>query len=293
MKYYRREFFISRVCSGFVKIKHPKKTLKVYSPTIQMQYDVNEVYIEMYEQALSEGVCTDDDIYSFLIDSGKWTEKEEELLEELPKHIEKWQTEMYTAAISFKTNTLIKFRKYLARAREEFINLNKIRHQYYSYTCEGLAAQVRASYIIENCTKTLSNKKFKFNSVKLQEVLYEYNKNAITPEDLRLLARTAPWTNLWNAAKANGNPFNKYGTDLSSEQQLLLMWTKMYENISESPECPSEKILEDDDLLDGWLIVQRKKRMEEKGGGLQLSEKMSKADEVFLVAETNPSLPHM
>jgi hypothetical protein len=63
----------------------------------------------------------------------------------------------------------------------------------------------------------------------------------------------------------------------------------MYDRIYESPDCPSEEVINDDDMLDGWLLVQKRHRegerqkqeLQQKVGG-----KLGKADDVFLMAET-------
>jgi DNA-binding GntR family transcriptional regulator len=51
---------------------------------------------------------------------------------------------------------------------------------------------------------------------------------------------------------------------LSVDQKNLLVWSRMYDNIQESMECPSDKVIEDDDALDGWFIEQRRKNEREK-----------------------------
>ena len=38
----------------------------------------------------------------------------------------------------------------------------------------------------------------------------------------------------------------------------------MYDNVYESTECPPEEVINDDDVLDGWFIKQRKDREEAK-----------------------------
>ena len=38
----------------------------------------------------------------------------------------------------------------------------------------------------------------------------------------------------------------------------------MYDNVYESHERPNDKIIEDDDCLDGWFIVQRRKHEKDK-----------------------------
>ena len=40
----------------------------------------------------------------------------------------------------------------------------------------------------------------------------------------------------------------------------IVMWSQLYDNVQESMDAPTKDVIKDDDLLDGWLIVQGKKR---------------------------------
>lgn len=102
-----------------------------------------------------------------------------------------------------------------------------------------------------------------------------------------MLARTSPWSGLWPVLKSNGRIFDN--VNLSDEQQSLLSWSLMYDKIYESPDCPSDDIIHDDDMLDGWILVQkeeRKKNMKQQEAKGALNEKVQNSDEVFIVAET-------
>ena len=61
----------------------------------------------------------------------------------------------------------------------------------------------------------------------------------------------------------------------------------MYDNIYESPDAPSEDVINDDDLLDGWTILQKKKREREKAQAeleAKMGDKAQGAGEIFLMA---------
>jgi hypothetical protein len=80
--------------------------------------------------------------------------------------------------------------------------------------------------------------------------------------------------------------FNFGTEDTTDEQRALINISKMYDSIYEHPECPDDKIIEDDDMLDGWMLFQKEKREKEKKqdsivGG---NNKMKNAGEIFLMA---------
>ena len=40
---------------------------------------------------------------------------------------------------------------------------------------------------------------------------------------------------------------------------VIVIWSKMYDNVQESIDAPIQSVMEDDDALDGWFIVQNRK----------------------------------
>ena len=51
----------------------------------------------------------------------------------------------------------------------------------------------------------------------------------------------------------------------------------MYDNIQESMDCPTEDVINDDDMLDGWFIVQNRKReKDKKEKDVDLAEKIAR-----------------
>ena len=64
----------------------------------------------------------------------------------------------------------------------------------------------------------------------------------------------------------------------------------MYDNIQESLDCPSDDVINDDDMLDGWFVIQRKKQEKDRAESELESrvgnEKISNSEEVFVMAQT-------
>src|SRR5690606_24037721 len=72
-------------------------------------------------------------------------------------------------------------------------------------------------------------------------------------------------------------------------QKNLLTWTSIYSKIKQHPDCPSDELIEDDDALDGWMILQGEKSEQERFKAeidkkLQ-NPKIANADEVYLMAD--------
>jgi hypothetical protein len=84
---------------------------------------------------------------------------------------------------------------------------------------------------------------------------------------------------------------NEENSELTYNQKNLIIWSQMYDNIQESMDCPSKDVIEDDDMLDGWFIIQAQKREKENAekevDGLVKNEKIKNASEVFVVAQSD------
>jgi hypothetical protein len=103
----------------------------------------------------------------------------------------------------------------------------------------------------------------------------------------RQIAKSPAWKMLWAAGKTE-SLFGKGAIYLTDEQLSVINWSRMYDSVYESAECPSEIVLDDDDLLDGWLITQSKKREAEKNQQLGNNKGSNKPglQETFIPAET-------
>ena len=283
MEFYQRELFLARIKSGTVRVKVDGKTYIVGSPSADTEYGACEIYTETYHQCLEDGIMTDDDVYDILVERELWTDKQEhELNTIVPGHIDYWKVELFNSFL--KSETKKKVRKYLAAVKEESDRLYTIRHQFDQHTCAGIANFMKTQYVLKECTPNVDWSALDFN-----KFLAHFYRVVLTSEQIRELSRTMPWSNEWSGLKKNGRIFDQ--TNLSPEQKALIMWSSMYDNIHESPDCPPDDIIADDDCLDGWLIVQRRKREAARNqtaveDHLSKNPKISGAQEVFVPAET-------
>ena len=133
-------------------------------------------------------------------------------------------------------------------------------------TLESYAEKASSIFII----RKLGN----FSSRLAEKLHYAQIKEGVTIQDIRKLARSDYWQNVYNACR----PFK---APLTDEQVALSSFTRMYANIQKHPECPDPEIIEDDDMLDGWLISQSKQN---KKKSPSFGKKIDSAKEVFIMA---------
>jgi len=288
MEPYEREFYISRICAGYIKYKiNSELSIYIRPLTIDQRYEANETFRDAYNEALLNEVITSEECMEMLKDLNLWSDEEEETLEKLNKDIEELKVQLYNASFRIELKNTI--RKALAKAKNRFIELASKRAAYDFLTCKGYATYCRYNWTLENATKYPDNNVYDWKHVDLNTILAFYHREQLGDDQLRELAKTEPWRSIWASSKKNGAVFSQCGVELTEEQRSLIAWSSMYDNVYESMECPSDDVIEDDDMLDGWLIIQKRKREEEQkkssADNVIGNSKINNADEVFIMTD--------
>lgn len=266
-----------------------KKILYVKEPSISDNLQALRIYQKRFDQAFYSGVYKEVDIIKKLISVNLWSDKEQEHLDSIPDKIEEAKVQLYLAYKSFRSRKVA--RKNLLRLYKEFSELYKKRDILSEQTCEGFASLCKTRFLIclntfnENGERVFPDYHEEDNNA-VSEVVLNYLMTVIPDTTVRYISRKDLWRSFWGPGKLQGGVFGKPSIELSQDQRSLISWSKIYDSINESPDCPSTLVLEDDDMLDGWLIYQGRKREKEKSNKLD-SEKGAnvKGDEVYLFAD--------
>ena len=255
----------------------------------------SELYHDVLRESELGGLYSEEELLQFLVDNDFWDQKRQSDLEIIPKQIEDSKVALFSS--SFKSNERAVIRKALGLAKAEFVKLTNERHQYDYLSCSGAAGIAQTRYLVGIGLHTLDGRPV-FNDISfwgssssiLDDVMSAYSSTRIDESHYRELARTEPWRSFWNAAKVEHCLFGTPPVDWTDDQKTLVNWSMLYDNVYNHPDCPGDKVIEDDDLLDGWLIVQRRNREkgmnELDGEKLLKNEKIRNSQEVFLIAET-------
>jgi hypothetical protein len=288
MKHHEREFFIGRIRSGKIRIKFNNNILHILPPTFDTIMESCEVYNDIYEKSYVDGIMDEFENLDFMIEHGLWSYEEDEKINLLQKDIERLKIEIYNSRNNDKLKKTI--RAYIRGGEKQLSELNQKKHQYYYNTREGIATTEKTAFIIKNTTY-LGDKLYDFSEIPINYIIDEYHHSFLSEKDCRELARTEPWKSLWIIKdKVNLNLFNNPpNTDLTYNQKNIVIWSQMYDNVQESLECPSKDVIDDDDMLDGWFLVQSKKREKEASEkefeSNTKSDKIKNSSEVFVMAQ--------
>ena len=293
MDYNDRELFIYRIICGEVRTTVDGKMYKILPPTADIYLDAVERYFDVYHECcISEKpIRTQDEMVEYMIEQDLWSYHEQKELDQAKEKIEELKLLCYQKRYTSKDLNIT--RRLLRSVEDRHKDLSEKKNRFYATTADGIAAVARISYIIEHCTYC-DGEQYDFNaedSIPLESIVLQYNKLHDIEDDLvRFLARTEPWRSKWITRADAGKPLFKHpDRELTVLQKSIIAWSRMYDNVYESMECPDKHVIEDDDLLDGWFIhqnqVREKKTAQDDLERSIKSDKIKGSDELFQVVD--------
>jgi hypothetical protein len=284
MELYEREYFISRIRCGYYRITKGGVTLKVMPPHLEDVFLSQEHYEKTYNDAIAEGVMTEEETLDWMISNNLWSQEKEQKITAIEKEIENIQVKTYSYRA--QPRLVVEGKKLLRQAEKALKDIKKEKQLYFSNTCEGIASHEKMLFVFERSCY-LDSAPFEFSNGDAQNWFYMWAMQVLSEQQIRELSRNDPWRSVWSI-KDTTNLFIKYDNrDLSPDQKNLITWSKMFDSIQESPDCPPDDILDDDDLLNGWLVIQRReseKRKKNQENDQLVSEKIAGAQEILLMA---------
>ena len=233
--------------------------------TLQDKYEASLIYDKVMQDIKYEDMFTWEDAQRLFELNGKWTNHDEAGLKDLDEMVEGTKLQMYLN----HTNpmSIDKLRKKLRQIQSGIVKSNQTKYKLYHATKESHAENTRAEFLIamslrDNCGNKVYNidSFWDCNNSLIQSAI---EKKANYPMDkIRKIARQEPWRSMWIAHK--GDAIGKPSVEWTEHQRILCSFSKMYDNVYESTECPPDEVINDDDVLDGWFVKQRKDREEAK-----------------------------
>lgn len=284
------QLLIHRISIGYFTFSYDDTEYLVTSPSNEIKYHAELLYTKTIEDNLYSKWFRKDSIILFLNKLGLWSDNDDNLLTSLEKQLDHTKLHLYENRFSKGGQNII--RKELESIRKQIDKLNKRKYSMDHLTLEDFAMVKKNEYIIANTLKYKKNNKLVFNtevdnidSNDFEKLSIEIGKNILSIDTYKEIAKNNSWKNIWYANKYN--VFNRAASDLTEEQKTLISLSLMYDRIYEHPECPSEAIIADNDMLDGWMIDQKRKNEAQKKESQQniLANRHPGAKEIFVVAQ--------
>jgi hypothetical protein len=258
-----RELLVARVVAGVVRATVQGVRVEFRRPTRMERLLAEEAYEDAFQEACREGLLSDEELTLYLWEEGLWDDTREKSLREIPKDIEKLKVGLYEHRFNDKECEPI--RHLLGKARAKWLELEQERHAHDHHSAAGYARTVRLQYLVGCSVHRAGTRLFPGTSFLddatdfVGEAATAWCRAQLTESAFRELARTPPWRPLWQCRDGDGL-FGVPACDYTDEQQQLVAVSQLYDNVREHPECPPDSVIEDDDMFDGWLILERRKR---------------------------------
>lgn len=287
----RREEIVSRLLFGETVLSIGDRLIKITIPSPDIRVMANRVYNSTISKNRFEQCwLTEEQCLRTLVINGKCSPQIDQNIQEIQNTIEELKVKAYESIVDKDNHK--KIRKQLDTVRHKYHDMVQIRHSLDHLTLKGFGEIAKRQYILYHTATDFNNGEKLWSSIDnmdvplMEAITSSIIKQMISIEELREVARTDPWKAHWNISR--GNPFTVPITNLSEEQKTVILFSNMYENVAKHPECPSDNIINDDDLFDGWMIIQRRNREKEqttKEINTSLGDTVNKANEVYVVAK--------
>tara|TARA_B100002019_G_scaffold293116_1_gene318822 strand:+ start:4141 stop:5208 length:1068 start_codon:yes stop_codon:yes gene_type:complete len=296
------DLLLNRILSGNLIFFYNDQEYQLRCPTPQLKYQSCVLYNDILSDEKYNTWIKEENMNRMMILLGIWDKDSDKMITSLEKKIEDLKLKLYESLKrpdQFKIN-----KRAIKESRLSLNKLNNIKANFRNNTLEGYAESVKSEFIIYHTIykddkrlfpKPFSNKDNDVSYSLFNSLVQEIYKHATTIEGMKELARSGQWRAYWNCSKEN--IFPKTVTEWTDDQRLLVSFSRMYDNVYEHPEAPDQKVIEDDDVLDGWFIYQKNKREKQKkqdsfskAGNNGSARNMARAQEIFLTPNQDQSV---
>jgi hypothetical protein len=286
---------IARVVAGRTPLRLSGEAFFTRHPSRLERVFAEDIYADALARARDEGLYSPDDLLTFLADRQVFTAADEDTLLGISKDIDTLKVGLFEQA--FRSDERKRIRKTLASAKAKQGELLARRHSYDHLGCEGFASSVKLRYLVGVSLRDRKGRRVWRDEAfweapcgRLDLAVEAYLRARPDDGSLRSLSRSPAWATIWACCRG-ADPFGKAPVDYTEEQRSLVNWSRLYDDVRDHPEAPHPDVVADDDALDGWLIVQKRKREAEvgqKGANAITNEKIRNSAEVFVMTGDAP-----
>ena len=292
----RIDYLLNKILSGILIFYYNDQEYRLRPPNAIIKYKSCLLYNKIINDEKYSDWIRESDMTRVMIKLGLWENDSDKMVKSLEKTIEDNKLKLYE---NLKRPDVLKLtRKSLQSNKNRLNHLLSAKNNFRNNTLEGYAESIKSEYIICNTLYYKEDKIFENIDIDSKND-YEYKdfnaigqeiyKQSTSVDEIRALSRSSLWKTYWSANK--DNIFSGSVCDWTDDQRSLVNYSRMYDSVYEHPECPEDFVIEDDDILDGWFIYQRKKREREKNQSKfntgHRNKKLDSAQEIFLIPNEN------
>ncbi len=290
MEQIEQELLIDIIIEDSIPFTFNNVVYSINSPSRQSKIIAGEIFFEFYYKALEEGVLDSDGVYKLLEKYNIWNNQKETVFRKLKKDEEDMKVAVFENYLDSDRRATV---KQLLRMNEaEMERMSQEKHSLDYLGAEFVGNYAKYQLLLGNSIyrkgKPLwkSMRRWELPDEMANIINKKLNRYKLNSEQYRDLANSDYWRGIYNIKR--GVLFKRAVVDYSDSQRQLLSWSQTYDNIYKSPDCPPQSIIDDNDAIDGWFIMQKRKRDRETNnstieGGM--SEKIRNSEHIFVVAQ--------
>jgi hypothetical protein len=285
------EILLHRILSGYLIFYYKQEKYELRKISNSLRYEADLLYHKILSDEKYNDWIRQENVDGILINLGLWHKDTNMIMEKLEKSIDNLKVELYENFIN--TSQQKKIRNSLNSTRNSLDKIRSIKAEFSANTLEGYAASIKNETIICNSLFKNNQRVFREDNKDsdssslsyFNELVTEINKYNISIAYFRKLARHYTWRSYWNIK--NHSIFPGTISEWTDDQRSLSSFSQMYDSVYEHPECPDDKIIEDDDMLDGWMISQKRKiaKAKKQANIDNINPNLRNANEVFLFGQ--------
>lgn len=294
-----RERLLSKIIAGRDRLILNNNGSKEYFWLINPSPIDRLIASDVYDEAIAESslyeLYTEEESIELLKIKGFWSDKEEEDLKTAIKNLDNLKVGLYK---SIRRRDREAAKEGINRTKRLITDLSNKKYKLASFTIEWYASSIRTKYLVGKCLlrkngeHVWSNDDFLSDSSSLlDEAFRHFVVNKLNDSHIRDLSRNEPWRSIWTCKSIENSIFGIPASHLSDDQKAIIAWSRLYDSCYEDPQRPSDEVVNDDDMFDGWLIDKRREREAEikktKVESALSNEKIASANEVFILG-SNP-----
>ena len=250
----QRHFFANQILSGIKFVTVNNQRYKIIAPSRELKVIAEHIYQDTIEALRFDDFITRDKAKRLLIGLGVWGPNEDESLKKLEKYLDDQKVKLYHALYDGEQQ------KRVRRAiKSTKANIHKSYTRKYSLdhmTLESHAFITKRKFLIGMCLRDVNNEAvyhedgfWDADSTILERVVEAIDRDMLSVEDVRELARNDPWRSVWNIGKERC--MGVAAADFTDDQKTLTTFAKMYDSAYQNLECPSDEVFDDDTCLMG------------------------------------------
>jgi len=289
-------FFIHRIFAKKLKFYFQEELYELLFANNDIQYEADIIYYRIVNEEKYGNWIREENMTEVMTELELWNHNAEPQLKAFEKQLEDRKLDLYNS-YKFSTSKQMDTKRRQIRSTERQIaKIHQKKQEFHANTLEGYAEGIKQEYIVTNTLYKNNKLVFDHNNKseqsynKFNQLIAEINRHHITNNTYRDIANHDIWRSYWNASK--NNIFEGAVSCWSEEQRNLVNTSQMYDSVYSHPECPDDEVIDDHDLLDGWMIKQKRenKRKKKQDTLDKSNKKLSKAGEVFLMGDDLESI---